>query len=292
MKNCSTCKIEKEFIMFRKHYNKLRSQCKDCEKIYSQKPEVKTRRNLYNQTPKRKTHLKSYSERPEVKARKKIYSKKPEIKARGKIYNKNYHNTPEVKVRMLAYSQTPEARIKQKFYRERPEIKAKAQTKEAKDYYLNYCKTFKIKIKEQKKKYNQRPEVRMAWNKYLKERKKNDINFKLAVVLRTRLNKAIKRNQKMGSAVKDLGCTVEFLKNYLESKFTNGMKWNNHGLWHIDHKKPLSKFNLENREEFLEACNYKNLQPLWEKDNLQKYNHYQLTPSVEEGLETLSIINN
>ena len=38
----------------------------------------------------------------------------------------------------------------------------------------------------------------------------------------------------------------------------------------IDHIKPLASFDLTNREQFLEACNYKNLQPLWAKENLSK----------------------
>ena len=119
------------------------------------------------------------------------------------------------------------------------------------------------KNKEHLKKYR---------NKWRKSNYKNNLNFKISNCLRRRLNKAINGNYKSGSAIKDLGCSIEELKVYLESKFLTGMSWENHGLhgWHIDHIKPLSSFNLENREEFLKACNYTNLQPLWAKDNLKK----------------------
>ena len=103
-----------------------------------------------------------------------------------------------------------------------------------------------------------------------KERKKNDIQYKLRCILRDRLNKAIKANQKSGSAVKDLGCSIKDLKIHLEEQFVEGMNWNNHGSWHLDHIKPLASFDLTDREQFLIACNFSNLQPLWAKDNLSK----------------------
>jgi hypothetical protein len=42
--------------------------------------------------------------------------------------------------------------------------------------------------------------------------------------------------------------------------------------WHIDHIKPLSKFNLQDRNEFLKANHYTNLQPLWAEENISKGN--------------------
>jgi hypothetical protein len=106
----------------------------------------------------------------------------------------------------------------------------------------------------------------------IKKRLSNDLNFKLATLLRGRLNKAIRGNQKTGSAVKDLGCSVAELKTYLESKFQPGMTWYNYGRdgWHIDHIKPLSRFDLSDTSQFLEACHYTNLQPLWAEDNISK----------------------
>ena len=104
------------------------------------------------------------------------------------------------------------------------------------------------------------------------KRMREDISRKLKVDLRCRLNRALKGNYKAGSAVRDLGCSVEEFKAHLESQFLPGMSWNNHtiGGWHIDHIEPLSKFNLSDIEELKQACHYSNLQPLWAKDNLKK----------------------
>lgn len=93
--------------------------------------------------------------------------------------------------------------------------------------------------------------------------------------MRSRLLQSINTNAKSGSAVTDLGCSIDELKKYLESKFQPGMTWENIGEWHIDHVKPLSQFDLTIREQFLEACHYTNLQPLWAADNLKKSDQVQ-----------------
>ena len=186
--------------------------------------------------------------------------------------------------------------MKESYYqRHKEEVKARvaiyrANNKEAikdrqKNYYLKnkdtlnvksniYKKTWrkknKDKIKLQDKLYHQKNKQRIY--EYRKNKIKIDIKTKLARRLRDRLRCAIKNNQKTGSAVKDLGCTISELKIYLESKFQLGMTWGNYGKWHIDHFLPLSKFDLTNREELLKAVNYTNLQPLWATDNLSKSN--------------------
>lgn len=111
--------------------------------------------------------------------------------------------------------------------------------------------------------------------KYHKRRPLEDENFRLARNLRKRLRTSLKLNFKSGSAIGDLGCTIDELKLYLQSKFQEGMSWNNYGRygWHIDHIVPLSKFDLTDREQLKTACHYTNLQPLWWNDNLRKGNN-------------------
>ena len=121
-------------------------------------------------------------------------------------------------------------------------------------------------LKSIKSKYSQKSSSRN------KDRYKNDTEFKLRCVLRSRLKVAIQNNYKKGSAVKDLGCSISEFRVYMESKFKPGMTWENWSLigWHLDHIVPLSSFNLSNRDEFVKACHYTNLQPLWAEENIRK----------------------
>ena len=48
------------------------------------------------------------------------------------------------------------------------------------------------------------------------------------------------------------------------------MSWENYGQWHVDHIIPCCTFNLTDESQLKKCFNYKNLQPLWAKDNLIK----------------------
>ena len=107
---------------------------------------------------------------------------------------------------------------------------------------------------------------------YEKNRKLTDAEFKLIKTLRSRLLCAIKRQQsnKCDRTIELLGCSISFLKIFLEAKFKEGMTWENHGEWHIDHIKPCALFNLIDEEEQKKCFHYTNLQPLWASENLSK----------------------
>lgn len=141
-------------------------------------------------------------------------------------------------------------------------------------YNAQWQKNNPEKMKAKKKRYRSKPENHkkiIAYNTaYEKNRLEKDANYKLAKTLRTRINRVIKKKIRPGSA--DLGCTLEDLKQHLEKQFDVGMTWDNHGEWELDHIIPLSLFDLTDREQFLKACHYTNLQPLWWQDNLTKSN--------------------
>jgi len=126
----------------------------------------------------------------------------------------------------------------------------------------------KERVLEKKKKYYEenKKEIIAREQMYIK----NSVSAKIRKILRTRLYQAVKKGYRAGSAVRDLGCSIEDFKMYLEEKFLSGMSWDNYGKWHIDHVLPLSSFDLTSRGQVKKACHYTNLQPLWAGDNLKK----------------------
>jgi len=131
----------------------------------------------------------------------------------------------------------------------------------------------RIELLLKKKEYyiKNKKKIRKRQTPQQRKRKQIDVNFRLSCMLRDRLNKAIKGNYKTGSAVKDLGCSIYFLKQYVENKFYGGMTWDNWGtIWQLDHIISLWKFDLTDREQFLKAVHYTNLQPLSILDHREK----------------------
>lgn len=156
-----------------------------------------------------------------------------------------------------------------------------------KKYYINNYEKFKKRVKKYQTKNKQKiREYMKKWRqenkeylneygkKYFRTRKKKDLSFKLACHLRSKINKALRRNQKSGHAIDLLDCSIEYLKKYLEKLFKKGMTWENWATngWHIDHIKPISSFDLTKKSEQKKCFHYTNLQPLWAKENIRKGN--------------------
>ena len=86
--------------------------------------------------------------------------------------------------------------------------------------------------------------------------------------------KALRRALKADRSIsfRRLGYTSEDLRVHLERQFRRGMTWAKFmaGQIHIDHRVPLSAFNLGDDLEFKAAWAMTNLQPLWAVDNVKK----------------------
>jgi hypothetical protein len=105
---------------------------------------------------------------------------------------------------------------------------------------------------------------------YTKFKRRTDPIFKLKHNLRVRIKVYIKsKNIKTTNTTFDfVGCTPEFLREYLEKRFDEKMTWDNYGSWEIDHKIPLSCASTI--EELYNLNYYSNLQPMWKHDNIKK----------------------
>jgi len=65
-----------------------------------------------------------------------------------------------------------------------------------------------------------------------------------------------------------VSCSHAVLQRHIAARFTDGMEWVRYGQWEVDHVIPLSAARSLN--ELVSLCHYRNLQPLWKRDNLIK----------------------
>lgn len=158
-------------------------------------------------------------------------------------------------------------------YEKTPErIKGRQRYKKSnkgKETSLKYSRT--EKARDQQSRYRKSEKGKESAKRHYESSVKRHISSRL----RIRLNKVLAGKIKKGSAISDLGCPVDELISHLEKKFKPGMNWDNRSLWHIDHIRPLSSFDLEDRAQLKEACHYTNLQPLWAEENMIKGDRHE-----------------
>lgn len=144
-----------------------------------------------------------------------------------------------------------------RYYRKNREAILKRESERPNHYYIN-----------------NKERVMKQQAEYTKAREKVDIGFRILRRLRSRMRDTIKRcsGKKSKKTMELVGCHIEYLKYFLESKFLEGMSWDNYGSrgWHIDHIRPCSSFDLTDPEQQKQCFHYTNLQPLWATDNLKK----------------------
>ena len=236
MKSCVRCKEIKDFIEFTKRSSSksgYHSSCKSCTRLIV--------KNSY------KKHCKN-----QLSKKKQYYIDNPDKLLKTKERNKKYREENKEKIE-----------AKHSLYRKN---NRKVLSERNKKYYQDNIEKIRLK-------HNIYSKLNMPnYSKYVKKRKKVDSLFKLTLTLRCRTNEAFRlMGYKKGTKTeKVLGASFKVVKKHLEEQFKEGMSWENHGVWHIDHIIPLSSAKTEFELHIL--CKYTNLQPLWAKDNLSKGN--------------------
>ena len=166
------------------------------------------------------------------------------------------------------YKEAPGFKEKQAEYdKKRYEEKREEILEHKKEYYQDN----KEDILKQKSEYRQKPENRQRNNdygkiyrvenreKFYKHRRDNPH----IIAWRSILYSTLKRlnTSKQSSTIDELGYSALELKDHIEKQFTEGMNWDNHGEWHIDHIKGV--INFDSDTEVSIVCALDNLQPLW-----------------------------
>ena len=100
-----------------------------------------------------------------------------------------------------------------------------------------------------------------------------------------RIREALRKQslKKSKRAVSYLGCSLDEFVAHVESKFEQGMAWENYGFngWHLDHMRPCASFDLTKPEEVHACFHYSNYQPLWASKNaLNAANAYLPTANL------------
>jgi hypothetical protein len=203
----------------------------------------------------------------------------------NKAYRERWSSDPKYRTKKIAIrnksiqkkmEEDPEYLEKLRIYRQEHYQKNK-------DKYQSWHREWNKKNPEKRramqKKYEKTEKGKSTRQKSAKkrfERIRHTPEYKIEHALRERVRKAVARDKgvKQKLTKELIGCDINTLKSHLESQFQEGMNWENHGSfgWHIDHIIPCTAFDLTKEEEQKKCFHYKNLQPLWWKENIQKSN--------------------
>jgi hypothetical protein len=151
-----------------------------------------------------------------------------------------------------------------------------------KDYMSNKSKTWYEQNKEHRKEYlkeyreKNMDSIRKTKRDYERNRKARDPLYKLISNFRTAIYQVLKESnvEKNKHYFDILQYTPEKLINHLDLQFKGGMNWDNYGEWHVDHKLPITHFNIIEMgdDEFMKCWSLENLQPMWGEENIRKSN--------------------
>jgi len=185
------------------------------------------------------------------------------MKGYQKGYQKEYYQNNKEEINEKGKEKSKKYRLDHKEERKEKSKKYRLDHKEeinrkAKEYYENN--------KEDKKEYCKNNKDRRNEKRRGRKRILSD-NAKIARLISNAIRMAVKAGgaKKCDLSAKLLGCTIDFYRDHIESKFTKGMTWENQGMfgWHFDHIRPCKSFELKDPSQQYICFNYTNVQPLW-----------------------------
>lgn len=151
------------------------------------------------------------------------------------------------------------------------QAKNKEEIRSQKAAYYSDNKAFYARQMREYRKRNKKA-IAARQNRWTIQKRRTDPSYQLILNTRERIRYGIRKlgGVKCERTLTLLGCSIEFLREFLEAKFKPGMSWKNYGQWHIDHIIPCAAFDLTNAKDQKKCFHHTNLQPLWGVDNIAK----------------------
>lgn len=182
---------------------------------------------------------------------------------KSRAYNRMRNKTESTINSQNKYRKSEKAKKAQERYRSKPEYKQKTHERTTSlEYRARVNKQRWDNIEESRRKERERGR---------KEREKPE--YKLKHSLKARFGSMVKRcrDSRNTRTVALIGCSLVFLREYIESLWYDNMNWTNYGMgkdkWVIDHIIPCDAFDPKNKIHRFVCFYYKNLRPLWWIDN-------------------------
>lgn len=197
----------------------------------------------------------------------------------GAVSGARRRTTPEAKARQAAKNaQQRESRVA--YYRNRYNSDAEYRNREKARNNRNQNNNYsKKKARRAARPEEVKAKEREWFRNWMANKRRTDPQYCLGNRLRSRLWHALDGAKKAASTVELIGCSLDHARKHLESKFADGMSWENKHLWHIDHIVPCASFDLSDPEQQKKCFHWTNLQPLWSWDNQSKSDKI-LTPTM------------
>jgi len=159
-----------------------------------------------------------------------------------------------------------------------------------KENHKKYCSKPEVKLKraENNRKWrednkdrcselykNYRDSNRELINKRKLDKYENDMIYRFKSNIRNLIRASFinRKFRKSSKTSEILGCSLDEFKIYIESKFINGMNWDNKIKWQLDHIIPISM--AVTKDDVIKLNHHTNFQPLWTEDNIKKSNNLE-----------------
>jgi hypothetical protein len=177
-----------------------------------------------------------------------------------KTYNKNGIKRPNAKCKQC------ELEINKKWMNEN------------KEYRKQYCSEYRKNPENRKRRNDGVRKWRNENREHVKNYKRNAYHSNIQAKLKNKYTSSVRHfilnglEKRVSFASKTVGCTRDEFRSHIENLFQEGMTWINHGNdgWEFDHIIPINSFDLTDPEQVLKCYNYKNYQPLWRSQNMEK----------------------